>query len=140
MLIKKGARSQYVIDETFYKVTYRQNLLTGEALMNAKLHLGGKVISTCVTKEMFERYGATKADTDGIVDKIRVTDGIEVAIFVYQLDDNRYKFSMRSVSKVDVSKIAVEFGGGGHIRASGFEVYGNYEDNLNKVLSMIGDI
>lgn len=140
VLIKKGARSQYVIDETFYKVTYRQNLLTGEALMNAKLHLGGKVISTCVTKEMFERYGATKADTDGIVDKIRVTDGIEVAIFVYQLDDNRYKFSMRSVSKVDVSKIAVEFGGGGHIRASGFEVYGNYEDNLNKVLSMIGDI
>ncbi len=138
-LISKGVRTQYIIDETFYKVTYRQNRLTGQALLNAKLHLNDKVISTCVTKEMFEEFQATKDDTDGIVDKIRVTDGVEVAIFVYQLEEAVYKFSLRSVSYVDVSKIAVAFGGGGHIRAAGFEARGDYNKNFKLILDMISE-
>lgn len=138
-LISKGVRTQYIIDETFYKVTYRQNRLTGKALLNAKLHLSDKVISTCVTKEMFDEFGATKDDTDGIVDKIRVTEGVEVAIFVYQLSEDVFKFSLRSVSYVDVSKIAVAFGGGGHIRAAGFEAKGDYNKNFNIILDMISE-
>lgn len=137
MLIDKGVNTQDIIDNTFYKVSYKQNLLTGEALLNSKLFFDGKVISTVVTKEMFDKYNATKADTDGIIDKIRVTDGVEVAIFVYQLGDENYKCSLRSVSYVDVSKIAVSHGGGGHIRAAGFEANGKYEDILSKVLNMI---
>lgn len=136
-LMSKGVRTQYIIDETFYKVNYNQCRLAGQAMLSAKLAFDGKVIYTCVTKEMFEEFNATKDDTDGIVDKIRVVDGVETAIFVYQIDDNRYKFSLRSVAYVDVSRIAVSFGGGGHIRAAGFEAYGDYNANLNKVLSMI---
>ncbi len=136
-MIQLGARSQYVIDETFYKVNFNQNKLTGMALMAAKLYMDGKVISTCVTKDMFEACHATKEDTDGIVDKIRVTDGVEVAIFIYQLDEACFKFSLRSVSYVDVSKIAVKFGGGGHVRAAGFDIKGSYEDILHEILCMV---
>lgn len=136
-LISKGVRTQFIIDETFYKVNFTQCRLSGQALLNARLDFDGKVISTCVTKEMFEEFNATKEDTEGIVDKIRVVDGVETAIFVYEIKKNHYKFSLRSVSYVDVSKIAVKFGGGGHIRAAGFEVDGDYETCLNKVLSMI---
>ncbi len=136
-LLTLGARSQYIIDETFYKVNFNQNKLTGLALTDARLHLDGKAISTCVTTDMFKKCNATKDDTDGIVDKIRVTDGVEVAIFAYQTGKDTYKISLRSVAYVDVSKIAVSYGGGGHIRAAGFEVKGNYEDNLNNILAMI---
>lgn len=136
-MLQLGARSQYIIDETFYKVNFNQNRLTGMALTAAKLHFDGKVISTCVTKEMFQACHATKEDTDGIVDKIRVTDGVEVAVFIYQLDDTSFKFSLRSVAYVDVSRIAVKFGGGGHVRAAGFEAGGAYEDILKEVLDMI---
>ena len=92
-----------------------------------------------MTKEMFDEFGATKDDTDGIVDKIRVTEGVEVAIFVYQLSEDVFKFSLRSVSYVDVSKIAVAFGGGGHIRAAGFEAKGDYNKNFNIILDMISE-
>ena len=136
-LISKGARSQYIIDHTFYTVTFKQNQLSGQALLNAKLHFDGKVISTVVTEEMFKQFDACKTDTDGIVDKIRVTEGVEVAIFVYQLNADTFKYSLRSVSYVDVSRIAVAFGGGGHIRAAGFEAKGPFEDNFYKVLTMI---
>ncbi len=136
-LLTKGVNSQMIIDDTFYKVSYRQNRLSARAILEAKLHLDNKVISTCITTEMFEEYGCVKSDTDGIVDKIRVTDGVEVAVFVYQLSADTYKFSLRSVSYVDVSIIAIAFGGGGHIRAAGFEAQGTYEENLDRILNMI---
>lgn len=138
-LMSLGARTQYIIDETFYKVNFNQNKLTGQALLDSKLYLDGKVISTCLTLDMFKKYNAQKSDTDGIVDKLRVTDGTEVTVFVYQLSEDVYKYSLRSVSYVDVSKIAVHFGGGGHIRAAGFEARGTYEDNLNIILDMINE-
>lgn len=138
-LLSMGARSQYIIDHTFYMVTYKQNRLAGQALLDAKLLLNGKVIATLVTEEMFRQFDACKADTDGIVDKLRVTEGVEVAIFVYQLDKDCYKYSLRSVSYVDVSKIAVAFGGGGHIRAAGFEAKGAFTDSFNKILTMLNE-
>lgn len=136
-LISKGIDTQFIIDETFYKVRYVQNKLTGRALLDSKLYLGGKVIASCISKEIFEEFGATKDDTDGIIDKLRVTEGVEVAILGYQTDDNMFKFSMRSISYVDVSVISVHFGGGGHIRASGFTVEGTYEESLKKILDMV---
>ncbi len=136
-LMEKGIDTQFIIDETYYKVSYKQNLLTGRALLNAKLHLNNRVISTVVTKEMFNEFDCGKDETEGIVDKIRVTEGCEVAIFVYQIDEDLYKFSLRSIRVVDVSVIAVAFGGGGHIRAAGFQHKGNFEDAFAKVLSMI---
>ena len=38
---------------------------------------------------------------------------------------------------MDVSKIAVSFGGGGHVRAAGFEVKGTLDEVVAKVLSSI---
>ena len=99
--------------------------------------LDGKVIFTCITKEVFDKYGATKDDTDGIIDKLRVTEGVEVAIFAYQLSEGIFKYSLRSVSYVDVSKIAVSYGGGGHIRAAGFETDGSYEEILSHIIDMV---
>ena len=138
-LIDKGIDTQFIIDETFYKVTYKQNRLTGQALLNAKLDLDGKVISTHISKEMFREFDAGKNETEGIVDKIRVTEGCEVAIFSYQIDEDLIKFSLRSIRVVDVSKIAEAFGGGGHIRAAGFQFRGRYEDAFEKILAMVGE-
>ncbi|MBO6114241.1 MAG: bifunctional oligoribonuclease/PAP phosphatase NrnA [Lachnospiraceae bacterium] len=136
-LISKGARSQYIIDETFFKVSYNQNKLTGRALLDSKLFMDGKVIASCITKEIFDEYNTSKDDTDGIIDKLRVTDGVEVAILAYQKGEDLYKYSLRSVRYIDVSVIATAFGGGGHVRAAGFDAKGSFDDNLKLILDMI---
>ena len=41
--------------------------------------------------------------------------------------------SLRSNGNVDVSKIAVYFGGGGHMYAAGFEMQGTLYDVINNV-------
>lgn len=138
-LLELGARSNVIIDETFYKKTYNQNKLMAEAIINSELLFDGNVIVTCITKDIFSKYNATKSDTDGIVDQIRITEGVEVAVFIYESDDNKYKYSLRSNSKVNVSEIAKTFDGGGHIRAAGFELSGEYKEGLNKVLELINN-
>lgn len=136
-MIELGAKPNFIIDYTFYKKTYSQNILMANALLNSKLHCGGRIISSLVTEEMFAETGTNRMDTDGIVDQLRITEGIEVAIFVYQTGNNRYKFSLRSNNIADVSKIAAEFGGGGHVRAAGFDTEGDYSELLEKIISML---
>ena len=43
-----------------------------------------------------------------------------LAIIWYRAEDGRYRHSLRSVGKIDCSKIAEFWGGGGHADASGF--------------------
>ena len=72
-------------------------------------------------------------DLDGIVSQMRVTKGVEVAIFMYETDASVYKVSLRSKEKVDVSRIAAYFGGGGHAKAAGFSMAGTPHDVLNNL-------
>ena len=51
---------------------------------------------------------------DGIVSQLRVTKDVEAAVFLYETEDG-YKVSMRSNGGMDVARVAMEYGGGGHI-------------------------
>src|SRR3989344_5935354 len=46
----------------------------------------------------------------------------------YRLDDGQWKCSLRSNGSVDCSKIAMQFGGGGHPGAAGFAI--PYEEGV----------
>ena len=52
--------------------------------------------------------------------QMKLTKGVDVAIFMYELETGLYKVSLRSSEGVDVSVVAQYFGGGGHKRAAGF--------------------
>ena len=65
------------------------------------------------------------------------TEGVEVAVFMYELKQNEFKVSLRSKEKIDVSKIAQYFGGGGHKKASGFTMAGTPFDVLNNLSKQI---
>ena len=70
---------------------------------------------------------------DGIVSQLRLTRGVEVAIFIYELETQSFKVSLRSNGRVDVSKVAVFFGGGGHTRAAGCDLQGSMYDVINNI-------
>lgn len=136
-LLEKGVDSAYIIDETFYKKSYKQNLLMAKTLLESVLYRDGKVIYGHVSRDTFKDFKANQMDTEGIVEQLRLTEGVEVAIFSYQLTRKNLKFSMRSKNYVDVSTIATMFGGGGHVRAAGFDAEGSRKDILEKVLKEV---
>lgn len=136
-LIEKGVNTSHIIDDTFYRKTYAQNQILGYALLESALILDEKVIYSFVTKKWQDLYGVTSADMGGIIDQLRITEGVEVAIFGYELQPCEFKISMRSNDYVDVSKIAAIFGGGGHIKAAGCTMNGTSRDIINNLLPYI---
>lgn len=137
ILIEKGARPSFVIDETFYKKTLTQNKLLGYALLGMKQFANGKIAHTLLTFEDFEKFGASKMDTDGIVDQLRLTSGTEVAFFMYQSGENEYKISLRANNIVNVSEIACSHGGGGHVKAAGCNIKGNPDKIVAEIVAEI---
>lgn len=126
-----------IIEETFYQKTYMQNLLLGKAVNASTLILDGHVIYSVVSKEMMDEFHAKSSDLDGIVNQLRNTKGVDCAIFMYELSEGGYKISMRSNEKVNVSVIAKEFGGGGHVKAAGVTMDGTAEEIVSKLSELI---
>ena len=132
-LISKGAKPYEIIDHTFYEKTYVQNQVLGRCLLESMLLLDGKIIVSSISKYIQNFYGITSADLSGVIDQLRLTRGVEVAIFLVEMETQVYKVSMRSNGIVDVSKIAVFFGGGGHIKAAGCTMTGSLHDVINNL-------
>ncbi len=126
VLMEKGIDYSRIIDETFYAKTYEQNLIQAEAILKSRKYMDGKVLASFISKEEMEKYNVLPKHLDGIVNQLRITRGVEIAIFMYQLEDNEYKASTRGKTGIiDLSQIAVHFGGGGHKMAAGFSMKGN---------------
>lgn len=136
-LMTKGIDFSRIIDETFFTKTYNQNRIMGLALLKSQLHLDGRCISSVITKREMEEYDVLPKHLDGIVSQLRVTKDVEAAIFLYELEDGEFKISTRSKKLVDLSAIAVKYGGGGHKRAAGFSMSGDPEQI---VASIVADI
>lgn len=134
ILMEKGIDYSKIVTDTFYLKTYDQNRILGYALWKSKLYLDGKVVLTYLTKENLEEFHCTPKELDGIVNQLRVTKGTEVAVFLYESEDGSYKASFRVNGELNVAEIAESFGGGGHVKAAGCNIYGEIEDVIERIL------
>ncbi|MCI8376847.1 MAG: bifunctional oligoribonuclease/PAP phosphatase NrnA [Lachnospiraceae bacterium] len=132
-LMAKGIAFSRIIDETFYQKTYIQNQVLGRTLMESILLLDGKIIMGRIRQKDMEFYGVGPKDLEGIVNQLRVTKGVEVAIFLHETGNQEYKVSLRSNGPVDVSKVCAYFGGGGHVKAAGCTMHGTLHDVVNNL-------
>lgn len=133
-LLEKGVDAPKLITDTYYEKTFVQNKIMGKALDISRLLEDGKYIYSVITKEIMDAYGATPKDLDAIVSQLKVTKGVEVAIFLYQTGEDEFKVSLRSKNEWDVSRVAVTFGGGGHVKAAGVTMKGTKEEILEKLI------
>lgn len=136
-MMEKGIDFSKIIDDSFYRKTYVQNQILGRALLESITFHDGRCIFSAVSKKDMEFYGVTSADMDGIIDQLRITEGVECAIFMYETSCREYKVSLRSTTDLDVSRIAVYFGGGGHKKAAGCTMAGSVHDVINNLSDQI---
>lgn len=136
-LLETGIDAAELIDFTYYEKTYAQNQVLGRALLESIVFMDGKCIAAFMKKSQMDFYGVTPKDLDGIVSQLRITQGVEVAIFAYETEKDLYKVSLRSKKAIDVSVIAGYFGGGGHVRAAGCIMPGTIYDVLNNLSRQI---
>jgi len=138
-LMKTGIDFGGIIDRTFYQKTYLQNQILGRALLESILFMDGKCVFTSITKKEMDFYEVDGKDLDGIIDQLRLTEGIECAVFIYETGVSEWKVSMRSNYIVDVASIASYYNGGGHTHAAGCTMNGQVHDIINALAERIDE-
>lgn len=73
-------------------------------------------------------------DDDDLINVLSAIDGCDVSLIMVEQKNNRTKVSWRCMPGWDVSKLAVQFGGGGHPAAAGAEISGALEQVKEIVL------
>jgi len=124
------------IYEVMCNIKQRRSLasirILSSSLDTLLLDENGRLAIMCATREKMLASGANIIDTVGIVDYGISLVTVKIAIVLIELE-NSIRVSMRS-KKVDVSALAIGFGGGGHKNAAGFELKNIRKDELLEMI------
>lgn len=139
-MISKGVNA-WDVASLLYESQPRPRLeLLSHALSTLTFSECGRFASLTVTLEMYAATGTDAELTDGFINYPRSVRGVEVAIFFRQLNEAAYKVGFRSKGRVDVSRLAEGFGGGGHHNAAGCVVEGGIEEVRDKVFAHLRSV
>ncbi len=125
-LVDAGANPVPIVDALFRLKPRSSVCLWEHALRNVQWT--GSLIWTELTEDTFKRCRASRSEAEGMVNFLVGTEGSRAAAILYA-NEKGWRVSLRSLpSDVDVAAIASEFGGGGHPRAAGCDIYGGEEE------------
>lgn len=81
--------------------------------------------------------GLRPEELDSVIDILRTTAEAQVAAVFKEMEPQQWQVSLRSGPGVDVSAVAVELGGGGHVRAAGYGFQGRVEDAVAQLVAAL---
>jgi phosphoesterase RecJ-like protein len=136
-LLELGVNPTEAYQELCQNTATRSLLLQKRAFASLEIHCNGRVASQVLRLEDFAYAGAVNDDADGFVNAPLRAKEIMVSIIVKESRKGKIKCSLRSKGDIDVSKIAHDFGGGGHVNAAGLKSNLNIDQTLDLVLAKI---
>jgi len=119
-LLSKGIDFKTINDNFFMKARYENIKLLGRAIEKMEIY-NDSIAVMYLSKSDFEEFGAISSDTENIINYPMMIEKIKVSVLIRE-DDQKYTVTFRSRDNIDVSKIAIFFGGGGHKNACGFKI------------------
>ncbi|MGH2780360.1 MAG: DHH family phosphoesterase [Thermoleophilaceae bacterium] len=143
-LIEAGVEPHEVYRRLYEDLPFRRLQLLERALSSVERHDDGAITVAHLVKDDYERTGALETDSEGVVDHMRAVEGTAVAVLVRELlgEDRQgmRKVSLRATDgRVDVSRIARAFGGGGHPQAAGFSTALPYPQLIGQLRGRVGE-
>ncbi|MCL2623002.1 MAG: bifunctional oligoribonuclease/PAP phosphatase NrnA [Planctomycetaceae bacterium] len=118
-LVRAGASPHVVYNHLYEQASAGKIRLIGRALAKVELHLDGQLAFTSILLNDFAQADAVPSDSEDIVNQTLAIGGTKMAVIVVEQQSGEFKISFRSRCKVDCSKVAARFGGGGHRQAAG---------------------
>ncbi len=139
-LLDCGAESVYVCKKLNDTMKEAKLKLIGKTIDNMEVFYNGKLRYSFVSYEEIHALGINDEDSEGMTNYLRSVEGTEVAVYVRGRSDGTNKVSMRSGGNIDVSEIAIAFGGGGHPRAAGYTMKDEVEIEKEKLIKAVGEM
>jgi phosphoesterase RecJ-like protein len=133
-LVALGARPTELYEQLYEAATLARFKLTAVALDRLATRANGKIAYTEIKLSDYTATGAVPGDTEDLINYPRGVENVEIALVFIEQQDGGTKVSFRSRA-ADVSKLAEQFGGGGHKLASGARVMRPFAEARDMVLA-----
>lgn len=125
-LMRLGAPLSKIVQTSFSNKNICTLKLWGKAFEKARIEAKNGMIFTVLTKKDILECNASVEDISQVSGILNTVPGTKFALVLSEREDGIISGGLRSeeYKGIDVSKIAAQFGGGGHKLASGFEIKG----------------
>ncbi len=134
-LLRLGVLPKEISKKVYQNKSFQEQKLLSMVLSTLKLSSANKIAYLEVNKKIYEKTGVNGQETEGLINYASMIFGVEIAV-LFQEKKDFIKVSFRSNGKADVRKIAVLFGGGGHIKAAGCKICGTLKEVKKQVLDV----
>lgn len=106
-------------------------------LNGAEFHFDDRCMILSVTLEMQQKTGCSGSELEGVAAISRTVEGVLAGVSIKQVEENKFKVSLRTYPPLDASAICKSLGGGGHVAAAGCTLEGDLESAKKKILSAV---
>ncbi|MFI2713274.1 bifunctional oligoribonuclease/PAP phosphatase NrnA [Micromonospora sp. NPDC018662] len=131
--IRPGDVSRRVFDTRPFGAVRLFGEVLGRATLEPAAADGHGLVWTYATRDDLTRHDQPAYVLEALIDSVRCTAEADVSCVVKQSGDAEWAVSMRSKGAVDVSRVAVGLGGGGHRFAAGFTGRGPLDDVIGRI-------
>ncbi len=118
-LIDAGVVPQALYSRLYENDTLARLQLIGRTMARVQAELDGRLVHTYIERSDFEATGSHPSDSEDMINMALAVDGAEVAVILVEQVTGGFKISFRSRNDLDCSRLAQQFGGGGHKKAAG---------------------
>jgi bifunctional oligoribonuclease and PAP phosphatase NrnA len=137
-LVKRGADLEKICHEVYQSYPLSRVRLLQRVYNRFRLTAGNRIAYFWLKQADYSRSGADQADSEGLIDHLRAIEPVVVACVFEEIEPELIRVSLRSkTSRVDVNKIAAQFGGGGHMAAAGARIPGRPLSVQRKMIAAI---
>lgn len=133
-LVKRGVVFSEIARDLLDTIKESKLKLLSKYITNLESIEDGKIRYCLIEYADIEALGVDDEDSEGMTNYGQMIQGTEVSIYVRGKEDGSYKVSMRSNGNVELSSIALSYGGGGHARAAGFPLEASEKDENKRVI------
>ncbi len=136
-LIECGVQPNELYQTYYMSDTSARSRLLGAALSQLELHADDRVAVLCISSDVLERCGATRVDSEDLINEPMRIGTVEASVLLSSLDSGVTKVSLRSKRFVNCASLAAEFGGGGHERAAGVRIKSDLQSVKELILKAV---
>ncbi|MGP0068571.1 MAG: DHH family phosphoesterase [Isosphaeraceae bacterium] len=133
-LIEAGAPIDAIYRQLFERNTLGRLKLMGGTLAGMQTDLDGRIAYAKISHHDLMCTGAIPQDSEDLIDFTVSLLGVEVGLLFIEQVRGGVKVSFRSRNGLDCSRLAGQFGGGGHKAAAGATMTGPMADVVDRVL------
>lgn len=127
-LIQAGADAGFINRLMFETVSKGRLALQNAALNTLEYHLDERLAIMLITRDMIEKNNCIEDDLTGLSALPRQIEGVIAGATFKEAEDRAgYKISFRTFEGINASEVCQRLGGGGHMRAAGCYIRGNFE-------------